>query len=396
MEYPKQNVFCYRLAQAIGITVSVLFFRRKWLRNEIKGVKGPYVVIANHQAQFDFVNLIGATCRPLSFVISHAFYSTLPIRKFLDRMGVIPKQQFQTALSDMKRIKSVLDDGRPVVIYPAGLMCEDGVSTPIPQATYKFLKWLGVDVYMARTVGAYFVQPKWGKGLRAGRTYMDIYKLFDQQELAALSLDEIKARTDDALLFDAYREQDACRLRYRGNDLVGLQNVLYQCPVCKQEFTVSLRNKRTLGCDACGFTAEADEYGLFDGEWRYVSDWSQAIRDEVKRQIASGELTAWSVETVFRMVDPRKNKFVDVGNGTLTLTADGFRLQGELGGEPLDKRVAIGGIPTLPFAPGKYLDIQEGKTIYRCVPKDGRQVMKAIRMVQAYYELNTKEKQVTG
>jgi hypothetical protein len=51
----------------------------------------------------------------------------------------------------MKKMKAVVEAGQPLAIYPAGLMCEDGLSTPIPKATYKFLKWMNVDVYMART-----------------------------------------------------------------------------------------------------------------------------------------------------------------------------------------------------------------------------------------------------
>lgn len=390
MPQEKPNIFCYRLAQGVSCAVSALVFRRKMLRNEIKGVKGPFVVIANHQAQFDFVNLIGATHRPMAFVISHSFYSTLPVRGLMDKIGVIPKQQFQTALSDMKRIKAVLDAGRPVALYPAGLMCEDGLSTPIPQATYKFLKWLGVDVYMARTSGAYFVQPKWGKGLRAGRTYMDIYKLFDKQELAALPVEEVKRRTDEALLFDAYREQETYRVKYRGSNVVGLQNVLYRCPHCGKEFTVVLRDKQTLACESCGFSATADAYSLLhtaDGQPLSVSDWSRETFADLKKQVAEGTLNDLSVPAAFRMIDSKKNRFVDVGHGTMTLTGEGFRLTGEMHGEAVDLAISTVGMPTLPFSPGNYLEVQQNKTIYRCVPEDGRVVMKFVNMVKALHEL---------
>ena len=390
MPQEKPNIFCYRLAQGVSCAVSALVFRRKMLRNEIKGVKGPFVVIANHQAQFDFVNLIGATHRPMAFVISHSFYSTLPVRGLMDKIGVIPKQQFQTALSDMKRIKAALDAGRPVALYPAGLMCEDGLSTPIPQATYKFLKWLGVDVYMARTSGAYFVQPKWGKGLRAGRTYMDIYKLFDKHELETLPVEEVKRRTDEALLFDAYREQETYRVKYRGSNVVGLQNVLYRCPHCGKEFTMVLRDKQTLACESCGFSATADAYSLLhtaDGRSLSVSDWSRETFADLKKQVAEGTLNDLSVPAAFRMIDSKKNRFVDVGGGTMTLTGEGFRLTGEMHGEAVDLAISTVGMPTLPFSPGNYLEVQQNKTIYRCVPEDGRVVMKFVNMVKALHEL---------
>ena len=61
MHYRKPNLFCYRLAQIASNIVAQFIFKRKVLRNEIKNAKGPYLVIANHQAAYDFVNLIGIT-----------------------------------------------------------------------------------------------------------------------------------------------------------------------------------------------------------------------------------------------------------------------------------------------------------------------------------------------
>ena len=125
MSYQKPSLLHYRVAQLVSGIVATVMFRRKFLRNEIKGKKGPFVVIANHQTALDFVNLIGATAQPMSFVISRSFFSTLPVKGFLEKMGVIPKQQFQTSVKDLKKIKSVIDAGQPLVIYPAGLIFLD-------------------------------------------------------------------------------------------------------------------------------------------------------------------------------------------------------------------------------------------------------------------------------
>ena len=68
MRYQKPNLFVYRLAQAVSWLVATLVFRLRILRNEIKNQQGPFLVIANHQCALDFVNLIGATKRPMTFV----------------------------------------------------------------------------------------------------------------------------------------------------------------------------------------------------------------------------------------------------------------------------------------------------------------------------------------
>ena len=393
MEYTRPNRFLYRLTQVAAWFVAVFLFGRRIVRNELKGVKGPFVVIANHQAAYDFVNLIGLCRRPMTFVISSSFYQTLPVKGILRHIGVIPKQQFRTSVGDMKRMKAVLERGEPLVIYPAGLMCEDGLSTPIPEATYKFLKWLDADVYMARTAGTYFAMPKWSKKLRPGRTELDVYRLFTRQELAALEVEEVRARAREALLFDAYREQERLRVRYRGGSSVeGLENVLYLCPHCRQEFSVKAEGRR-LTCSACGYELESDEYGFLHNrkglgeELRYVSDWSTLIARHLEERVREGSEGSLSAHCRIRMIDGEKNRFVDVGGGEMTLSRAGFRIVGDIGGSPADLTVPLAGVPSLPFGPGSYLEIQHGKTIYRCLPDDGRVVIKFIHLVKIFHRL---------
>jgi len=394
MNYTKPNVFIYRLAQLVSWQVATFVFRRKMLRNEIKGKKGPFVVIANHQAQYDFVNLIGATHRPMSFVISSSFYNALPITGLLRRMGVIPKQQFQTTIRDMKQMKRVVEHDQPLVIYPAGLMCEDGLSTPIPPATYKFLKWLNVDVYMAKTSGTYFAMPKWGRGMRRCRTYLDIYQLFTKEELNQLSLDAIRERTDEALLFDAYREQETLLVENVGNNIEGLEQVLYMCPHCRSEFTMQVKNENTLCCTKCGFEQVSDQYAFLHNhrgigpEVRYVSDWSRMIYDQLKEQVLAAPDTSLTSETRIHMIDRSKHKYVEVGTGTVSLFRECFLIRGTIHGSEVELQIPITNLPTLPFGPGKYLEIQCSDISYRCVLNDSHLVMKFINLLKIFYELN--------
>lgn len=398
MHYKKPNLFFYRLAQLVSNIVARVIFKRKLLRNEIKHAKGPFLVIANHQAAYDFVNLIGTCKRRMTFVISNSFYQSLPVKGILDKLGVIPKQQFQTTVNDMKKIKAAIDAGEPVVIYPAGLMCEDGLSTPIPAATYKLFQWLGVDVYMAKVSGTYFAMPKWSKGFRSGRTTMDIYKLFSKEELRELSKEEIRERADQALLFDAYREQEQLMVKYKNGDCVeGLENVLYACPNCDTEFSITVEDQSTLRCTCCGYAHYADAYGFLHRKGkvgkkiRYVSDWSRHIFERMKKRLsADGDYTL-SATTAIHTVDPKKKKFILAGKGRLTLNRNHLIIEGLLGDKPLCLKASTASFPSLPFSPGKYIEVQDGKAIYRCVLNDGRLAMKFINMIKAGYELRKQE-----
>ena len=399
MHYKKPNWFFYKLAQFVSFFVAKFIFKRKLIRNEIKNAKGPFVVIANHQAAYDFVNLIGVTNRRMSFVISNSFYQSLPIQGLLDNLAVLPKQQFQTTVSDMKKMKAVIDAGEPLVIYPAGLMCEDGLSTPIPAATYKLFKWLNVDVYMAKTSGTYFAMPKWTNGFRKGKTTLDIYKLFSKEEINTLEPEEIKTKTEEALLFDAYSEQEKLMFKYKnGNNLNGLENVLYVCPNCKKEFAIFVKDNNTLCCKECGFAQTTDEYGFLHKtsevgeEIRYVSSWSKIIFNECKQKLIKGEDNTLRANTDIYMVNPKKKKYEKVGEGSLTLNEKEFSLAGEINAEKVDLKISIASFPTLPFTPGRHIEIQDGKTIYRCVLKEGKLAMKFINMVKAFFEIKNEIK----
>ena len=389
--YKRPGWFSYTLTRIVSFFVSRLVYGLHIVRNELRAVKGPCVVIANHQSTLDFVNLIGASPRRMTFVISSSFYQSLPVKRIMDRMHVIPKQQFQTEVSDMKKMKAVIESGNILVIYPAGLMCEDGLSTPIPQATYKFLRWLRTDVYMARTYGSYLVMPKWSGRLRLGKTELDIYKLFTKEELAEMSEEQIKEKTDGALLFDAYREQESRKIRYKnGKDIRGLEHVLYMCPACCEEFTMEVTSDNALYCTNCGYEAETDEFGFLHTrkgsgpEIRYVSDWSLS---RLKERLEKDPETVISADTRIDLIDPKKNRYVEAGNGTVSIGQRVLRLKGQIRETPLDISVPVAGIPTLPFSPGKRIELQDGPQIYRCVLNDGRMAMKLINTLKAFQQI---------
>jgi len=278
-------------------------------------------------------------------------------------------------------------------------MCEDGLSTPIPSATYKFLKWMNADVYVARCYGTYFAMPKWTKGIRAGQTQLDVYKLFAKEELEELDIETIREKTNEALLFDAYREQEQLMVKYKKNDHIqGLENVLYMCPHCKTEFSIKVRDNSIIYCDRCSYEQKSDEYAFLHNtagigeEIRYVSDWSKLIYEELKRKIENNEECALSATAKIHMLNARKTGFAEVGQGTVRLQRDQFVIEGEINGEKTELVIPTGSFASLPFSPGQYLEVQSGKIIYRCVPDDGKLVMKFVNMVKIFYELNAQTK----
>ena len=391
------SMFTYRFTRFGTWFIAKYLFRRKYMRNELKRAKGPAIVLANHQAALDFANLINASKSPINIIVSNSFFNTLPIKGAMAKIGVIPKQQFQTSMQDLSRMREVIDNGGILGMYPAGLMCEDGISTPIPAATYRFIQWFNADIYIARSYGTYFCKPKWAKKIRPGRTYLDVYKLCDKEQLHKMTADEFKAKCEEALLFDAYREQEKLLIKYkRGDNVEGLENVLYTCPHCKREFTIAVRDKSTLFCTECGYAEKSDAHAFLHKisevgkEIRYVSDWNRIILDDVREKIDTGALDSLSSATKIHMIDMAKKKFVEVGDGTVSIAAGRLTLTGTVKSEPLNIDMSASAFPSLPFKAGVCFEIQHGEDIYRCVLEDGRLTMKFINMIKTYYEKSQK------
>ena len=198
-----------------------------------------------------------------------------------------------------------------------------------------------------------------------------------------------------------HQEQQELRIPYRGGrKLRGLEQVLYQCPHCHREFTMESPEDTCLRCNACGYEVESDRYGLLQNKkglgpaLTCVSDWSRLILQALKEKVRTGEETGLAAPVTLGILEPETGKFRDGGRAVLTLTEGKCHLLGAFpGGE---RAVSMVGVPTLPFSPGKYLEIQDGETIYRCCPEDGRLVMKFINLVKIFYECSHSPQQPAG
>jgi 1-acyl-sn-glycerol-3-phosphate acyltransferase len=296
-KYKKPNSFVYGLFYAICKVIGKLCFNLKILRNETKNVKEneSFVVLANHEASIDFIPVACAVRRKIHFVISNSFYETLPIKSLMSACGVLPKNQFQTMVEDLKKMKLCIENGMPVAIFPAGLMTADGVTTPIPTSTGKSLKWFDKDVYIAKSVGSYLTCPKWSKKMRKGQITVDVYKFMSKEEIRETDEKEIQRRIEKELYFNAYENQLANPIKYKGgNDIRGFENVLYKCPNCKTEYSTVVEGKSLIKCTACKYQALADNYGFLNkvGEnevFKLPNKWFELIESELKEEIVATE-----------------------------------------------------------------------------------------------------------
>ena len=393
-EYKRPNALLYGVVKLVSKLACTFLYRMKVERNELTGTSGRRILICNHEAAIDFLPVYAAVKERCHMVASNSIIMSIPVVATLAaRVGVLCKNQFQTAISDMRNMKRVVENEGLLVLFPAGMMTESGTSTPIPRATAKTLKWLDADVYVGKVGGTYLTSPKWSKVRRKGKITLDIYKLASREEFAALSVERAEALVDEHLAFDAYRANEVNRVPYKNGDNVeGLENVLFRCPVCGEDFAIRAQGNK-LTCTACGFALESDQYGLLHdpagGEplFRCPSDWYAQLEQQVYELVAADWGYEFTTRADIYKINDKKHCYEKAGRGTVTMTFEQFIIDGELFGEPFYQEVSAAAFPILPFQPGKRFEIQCGRDIFRICPEDGRIVMRWILTLKAAYRL---------
>lgn len=364
-----------------------------FIRNELKNAKGPAIVLCNHVSSFDHVADSCATLRHMNFVVAESTYYS-KFHFLLKAIRVITKQQFFSVPSEFRQMREVIRAGGIILMFPAGLCTSDGVTTTLPAATGSFLKFLGTDVYVMMSHGMYLSNPKWSKVFRKGRVETDCYKLFSREKLAELSQDEIYQIVDRALQYDEYAWQKEHRIRYRNmNDSRGLENVLYSCPHCKTHF--SIRNiDNALVCMNCHRAYQMDEYGFFRKEAETDMDhpaaWHRKLLDDLRQDTQDAAFQARAAVQI-RELNKKTCAFEPIGNGEAVVTREKIQLFTE-GQDPIYEE-ETNRFFSLPMIPGEYFDLQNGKTIYRCYPKEPKEVAYITDVIIALYENRTQNHQ---
>lgn len=397
----KPNAFMYFLFKSISLFVSKFMFNLKIKRNEIKYNKGPFVVIANHESFIDFINLVVCNKHRMTFVVSNSFYNSMKIHPLIKACCPIPKQQFQTSITDLKNMKHVIDSNRPLAIYPAGLMSDNGISTYIPKGTGKLLKWLNCDVYLAKTEGSYLTNPKWGRcGFRKGKITLDIFKLISKDELSSYSNESLQELVEEKLYYNAYEDQEINMIEYKkGDNIEGLENVLFKCLKCDCEFTHKILNKNVMVCSKCNNMVVADKYGFLnkveddDIVLKKVSDWSLKIENDIFQEILLDEEFIIKDSAKIQMINFKKHQFVDVGKCNISLSRKGFELKGTLNGEVFAETISTKEFIVLPFSPGKHFEIQKGSNIYRIILSNPSHVSKWMIVLKNLYKIHHMQKE---
>lgn len=355
--FPKPPAIIYYPA----IFLVSIYFRLRYGVTVDKSAAGkitePSLILANHLSDRDhYLTALGLYPIRPTFVLSAHFMMKRALRPILKAMHVITKRMFDADAGSVLNIMRAIRAGNSVVLFPEGRLTWYAHSMRVTEGTADLIKKLKVNVYHIVPAGAALTFPKWAKKPRRGKIKVTVEPLFTAEEIPTLTKDEIFFRMADAFRHD---DETACRgIRYKSSDTVlGLDGILFKCPVCGGEFTLTTKDghiKCTCGLDA----TLREDYVIENGPFDSVNKWYEWQYDGIDTSLPLES------ETSVGTTDEDGIMIRGAGFGKCRVDCDAFTFDGEVFGEHVSFSVPTADIAAVPITVSDRFDIYHGGRLY--------------------------------
>lgn len=319
--------------------------RSKIVTTDMDGVKPPYILLCSHNAFYDFMVATVAT-------FPHQAYYIVAVDGFIGRewlmrgVGCIGKRKFTNDISIIRHMKKVLDRGKIAAFYPEARYSLCGTNAVLPESLGKMIKLFKVPVATLITHGHHIDAPFW-KGVnpksRMLKTTSEKKLILTREQIEQMSVQEINKAINEAFVYDDFKWQKENKVRVKSRKRAeGLEHVLYKCPHCGTEYRMSTKGT-VLTCGKCCHEWEMDEYGqlsAIEGEtyFSHIPNWYEWQRECVRKEVEDG---TYMLDVPCKIKSlPNSRGFINVGEGHLTHTKDGFLLKSKWEGNDWELKIA--------------------------------------------------------
>ena len=360
----------------------------------------PAFMLMNHSSFID-LEIAATVVYPKPFNIVATTDAFFGKDWLMRQIGCIPTKKFCTDTTLVRDILHAVKKLRSnVIMFPEAGYTFDGTTTTLSDTLGKCVKMLGIPLVMIKTYGAFSRDPLYNNlQKRKVKVSATVEYLLSKEQIAEMSPEEIQAVIDEQFAFDSFKWQKENHVRipesFRAD---GLERILYKCPQCGKESTM-LGKGIEISCSACGASYELSEYGELiakentEESFTHVPDWYKWEREEVKKEIESGEYGLDTPVDIWISVDTKG--VYGVGSGRLIHNTDGFKLtsdDGEINYEqkPLHSHSICSDFNF--YERGDIIALSGTECIYYCFPKDQSiPVAKARLAAEEIYKIAHKE-----
>lgn len=263
--------------------------------DEVKKLKGPYIVLANHASFTDFIGQIVAfKNRKLCRVVSiEEFYN---IGEWVMRtLGCYPKRKFVPDITNVRHMINIIKKGKILCIYPEVRFSLAGINERLDKALGKLVKMTGVPLVFQKNYGNFIQSPQWCKRpKRKTKLVSEVKLLASKEDVERMSADEIQKLIEENFDYNEYEFQKNNKIKVISKDrMTNSHKILYKCPHCGKEYS-TIGEGTKITCTNCHTTYEMDEYGELhnlNGEtiFKSIPEWYLWEKAEVIKEVKEGK-----------------------------------------------------------------------------------------------------------
>ncbi|MFT5683094.1 MAG: 1-acyl-sn-glycerol-3-phosphate acyltransferase [Myxococcota bacterium] len=247
-------------------------------RHRVSGRKnipkeGPLLLLANHTAMLDPVNVGWFCMRPVHFMASEQLFQfNRPLNWLLKNLNTFPKAKGVKDRTSMLQMVRRYKAGNIVNLYPEGERTWTGRLLPIVPSTPRMLKRLGARVVYCRIVNGHLSHPRWAdypRWIRLKLEYSPVFVYDDPDRPNA----EIMAEMESKLRV-VPEEVDVEGFAFGWRMAWGLPDFLWACPTCfaQDALSVAPDNGNAVVCSQCAARWRIDVSQRLFGETRDATD----------------------------------------------------------------------------------------------------------------------------
>jgi len=251
----------------------------------------PCLIMMNHVYETDFkiaFKILGKK----AFNIAAARDAFLGRKERLRRLGGTSVVRFSYDPAFVKNAHTCIHKLRhPLLIYPEAEYSADGLSMGIAPQFGKMIKFLGVPVMFFRTYGTYAMQPMFNEVKNKNKISVTLDEVLTIDDVKSLSTEEIQERVSNLFKnINYYEENKKLGIRLTNkNRCKLLERILYKCPHCGKEFTLSGKGTHLI-CANCNEVYTLNEDGSLADKnnkivFNSIPDWTNYQREEVKKEL---------------------------------------------------------------------------------------------------------------
>lgn len=345
-KYKKPNALMYRLLYCIVPLVFGKYKVKVTRKLDLKKYKHQqFILIGNHASRADYI-FASLACGPgirLNYLTGHQEFYRKHLQGIFSLVKNVPKKQYIVDLVGHKGIKKVLADGGNICFFPEGHSSISGAQQPVVVGTGAFLKHLNLPVLKLKIRGGYLTNSKFDVNERCGACETEISELLLPEQMQKLSGAEIDEIIDRELYHDDFEWNKQVQVSFKngGKPAKHLEQLMYVCPVCGQEFCME-STAHHINCTKCGFSVTVDDkFNLTAPSGTFMpstpSKWVDWERRLMRKEVQNPDFS-YSEPVRLGMLPkydyvPKQEHSQEVGHGILTIDRTGLTYKGTKNGE---------------------------------------------------------------